>query len=109
MKITTKDGKSKWNLWLTSHSFSFSMFLNVFSSHFKHLETLVDRILKRAESSGRNDDNIETLKKRLNTFNEQTMPVINRYDKEGRCRKIDGSGEVDAIFKNVLNVLDVKL
>ena len=48
--------------------------------------------IERAESSGRNDDNIETLKKRLTTFNEQTLPVVNMYDKQGKCRKIDGSG-----------------
>lgn len=39
-----------------------------------------DRILKRAEISGRSDDNIATLKKRFNTFKNVTMPVVKYFD-----------------------------
>jgi len=31
-------------------------------------ETMLKRLLKRAESSGRDDDNIETIKKRFGVF-----------------------------------------
>ena len=31
-------------------------------------ETMADRIIERSKTSGRNDDNIEILKKRFNTF-----------------------------------------
>eukprot|EP00351_Strombidinopsis_sp_SopsisLIS2011_P004749 CAMPEP_0116887840 /NCGR_PEP_ID=MMETSP0463-20121206/22536_1 /TAXON_ID=181622 /ORGANISM="Strombidinopsis sp, Strain SopsisLIS2011" /LENGTH=37 /DNA_ID= /DNA_START= /DNA_END= /DNA_ORIENTATION= len=37
---------------------------------------MTQRILERGKTSGRNDDNIETLKKRFNTFQEQSMPVV---------------------------------
>ena len=40
------------------------------------LEVLEGRILERAKVSGRSDDNIESLRKRFNTFEDQTMPVI---------------------------------
>jgi UMP-CMP kinase len=30
--------------------------------------TMVSRIMERSKTSGRNDDNIETLRKRFNTF-----------------------------------------
>ena len=43
---------------------------------------LVQRLLKRAETSGRTDDNEETIKKRLALFREKTMPVIEYYDKK---------------------------
>ena len=43
---------------------------------------LVQRLLKRAETSGRTDDNEETIKKRLALFHEKTMPVIEYYDKK---------------------------
>lgn len=43
---------------------------------------LVQRLLKRAETSGRTDDNEETIKKRLTLFHEKTMPVIEYYDKK---------------------------
>jgi adenylate kinase family enzyme len=37
---------------------------------------MTERILKRAEHSGRNDDNIETLKKRFANFRDEQMPII---------------------------------
>lgn len=40
------------------------------------LDVLERRILERAKESGRSDDNIESLRKRFNTFETQTMPVI---------------------------------
>ena len=43
---------------------------------------LIERLLKRAETSGRADDNEETIKKRLALFHDKTMPVIDYYDKK---------------------------
>ena len=37
-------------------------------------DVLVSRLLKRAETSGRSDDNIDTILKRLRTYNESTVP-----------------------------------
>lgn len=42
-------------------------------------ETLVKRLLGRAETSGRVDDNEETIKKRLHTFNTHNDQVISQY------------------------------
>lgn len=42
-------------------------------------ETLVKRLLSRAETSGRADDNEETIKKRLVTFNTNNDQVISQY------------------------------
>merc|ERR1712173_524439 len=44
-------------------------------------ETMVQRLLKRAETSGRADDNEETIRKRLTVFTEQTKPVVEHYGK----------------------------
>ena len=46
------------------------------------------RLLKRAESSGRVDDNEETIKKRLETFFEQTLPVVQHYEEKGKMHKV---------------------
>merc|ERR550517_2029974 len=40
---------------------------------------MVERLLSRGKSSGRVDDNEETIKKRLKTFVESTEPVITHY------------------------------
>ena len=56
-------------------------------------DTMISRINVRAQSSGdnvRNDDNIESLRKRFVTFRNETMPIVNFYDTLGKCRKING-------------------
>ena len=40
------------------------------------LHTLQQRILERAQSSGRTDDNMESVRKRFATFEQQTLPVV---------------------------------
>jgi adenylate kinase family enzyme len=51
-------------------------------------ETLIKRLLKRGESSGRADDNLESIKKRLETFSASSLPVINHFEKDDRVRKV---------------------
>lgn len=48
--------------------------------------TLTDRLLKRGQSSGRVDDNEETIKKRLNTFHQHSQPVIQNY--AAKCKEV---------------------
>lgn len=68
----------------------------------------VQRILKRARIEGRADDaNEETIRKRMNTFTEKTMPVIQGYEKDGKVTTIEGTGSVDEIYKNILSALDL--
>ncbi len=43
------------------------------------LETLQRRLLERGKTSGRSDDNIETIRKRFNTYSEQTAPFLKFY------------------------------
>ena len=40
------------------------------------LNVLEERILKRAEDSGRSDDNLASLRKRFHTFEHETMPIV---------------------------------
>lgn len=47
-------------------------------------ETMTQRLLGRAKTSGRVDDNIDTIKKRLDTFYKQTEPVVDHYRKQGK-------------------------
>ncbi|KAG0720285.1 Adenylate kinase isoenzyme 1 [Chionoecetes opilio] len=42
-------------------------------------EVMVQRLLHRAKTSGRVDDNEETIKKRLATFHKHSKPVIDHY------------------------------
>jgi len=69
-------------------------------------ETMTARLLKRAETSGRVDDNEETIKKRLKTFHNLTQPVIDYYASQGKTNAIKAEGTVDEIFAKVQEVLD---
>lgn len=62
-------------------------------------DTLVQRCLGRAQTSGRIDDTEEILRKRFNTYNEQTRPVIDLYRKFGKVRTIDGSGNINEVYQ----------
>lgn len=67
---------------------------------------MTQRLLKRGETSGRVDDNEETIKKRLETYYKATEPVIAFYEKRGIVRKVNAEGAVDTVFTQVCNYLD---
>ena len=47
-------------------------------------DMLIERLVNRGKTSGRADDNEETIKKRLDVYNSQTAPLIDWYEKEGK-------------------------
>ena len=69
-------------------------------------EELVERMLNRGKETGRADDNLETIKKRLNVYHTQTSPLREYYQKEGKYLKINGTGHVDDIFSQIAAHLD---
>ena len=58
-------------------------------------ETMKKRLLKRAETSGRVDDNEETIMKRLKTFHNLTQPVIDHYGQQSKVCKVCRSRLLD--------------
>ncbi len=67
---------------------------------------LIERLLKRGEISGRSDDNLETIKKRLVVYANQTSPLIDYYKEEKKYHGIHGMGTVDEIFGRIAAVVD---
>ncbi|CAF1268752.1 unnamed protein product [Rotaria sordida] len=68
--------------------------------------TMTKRLLHRAQTSGRVDDNEETIKKRLKTFHKETIPVLDLYEKKNKLEEIDSELEPDAVFSQVRDILD---
>ena len=66
---------------------------------------LIDRLLKRGAISGRSDDNIETINKRLEVYHSQTDPLREYYIKEGKYKPITGDGTIDDIFEKIKKVI----
>nr|POE48416.1 uridylate kinase [Quercus suber] len=64
-------------------------------------ETMRERLLKRGETSGRADDNEESIKKRFRTFVETSMPVVDAFAKDGRVVKVDATKGPDEVYEIV--------
>ena len=75
--------------------------------HVDHQE-LIDRLLKRGETSGRCDDNMETIKKRLEVYECKTAPVSDFYKNKNKYAAVNGMGTIDEIFGRISNVIDSK-
>lgn len=66
-------------------------------------EVLVGRLLERGQSSGRSDDNIEVIRKRFHTHQQESLPVIERCAKQGvRIYKIESDQTVEQVFHKVV-------
>ncbi|WP_027389355.1 adenylate kinase [Chrysiogenes arsenatis] len=55
--------------------------------------------------SQRKDDNEETVRSRLQVFNEQTAPLVDYYQQTGLLREIDGMGDMAKIYSDIVCVL----
>jgi adenylate kinase (isozyme 1 subfamily) len=71
-------------------------------------EVMEARLLKRGETSGRADDNAETIRKRFRTFVEQSLPVVESYEKRGKAVRISATSTPDEVYAQVLKAIDAK-
>lgn len=69
-------------------------------------DELVSRMINRGKESGRSDDNIDTIKKRLEVYHKQTAPLKEYYLAKGKYHSIKGSGKVDEIFSDISRSLE---
>lgn len=60
---------------------------------------LEERLLERGKTSGRSDDNIESIKKRFATFKSESMPVVEYYRHQGLVSTFDGAKSVEEIWE----------
>ncbi|GKU92251.1 hypothetical protein SLEP1_g6000 [Rubroshorea leprosula] len=62
-------------------------------------EEMERRLLNR--NQGREDDNIETIRKRFKVFLESSLPVIEYYKAKEKVREIDAAKPVEDVFEDV--------
>jgi adenylate kinase len=68
---------------------------------------LTSRILLRGQTSGRADDQDESLvKKRVSEYNSKTKPVADFYTNQKKFTSIYGIGEIDEIFDKICATVD---
>lgn len=54
----------------------------------------------------RDDDREETVRKRLDVYDEQTYPLSAYYEGKGLLRRINGHGDINEIFGEIRKILD---
>ena len=63
---------------------------------------LVDRLLKRGETSGRSDDsNVEIIENRIKEYYAKTAEVAELYKQQGKYVEVNGVGEIDEISQKL--------
>jgi adenylate kinase len=63
------------------------------------------RLIKRAESSGRADDNEEVIRNRLREYHEKTLPVLEFYREKGQEYDLDATRPVDVVREDIVRIV----
>ena len=70
-------------------------------------EELVNRLVKRGETSGRSDDNNEqVIRARITEYHNKTAAVADYYKKFNKVVMIKGEGSIDEIFEALCKEID---
>jgi adenylate kinase len=67
-------------------------------------EALVRRLLRRAEIEHRSDDTEDVIRRRLQVYSDQTVPLISLYDARGLVHEVDGNGEIAEVRDRILKL-----
>ncbi|KAI1736927.1 uridylate kinase [Xylaria scruposa] len=62
-------------------------------------EEMERRLLERGKTSGREDDNAESIRKRFRTFVETSMPVVDYYEKQDRVVRVRANVPPDDVYR----------
>lgn len=72
-------------------------------------DEIVQRLVMRAQTSGRSDDTEEVIRRRQQLYQEQTAPLVQLYRERGLLVQVDGLGEIDAVGERLIESLDTVL
>jgi adenylate kinase len=62
----------------------------------------IQRIAGRAKAEGRADDaNVDVIKRRMATFTEKTLPVIEDYKAQNKVTEISGMASIDEVYETM--------
>lgn len=74
--------------------------------YFSPRQELDECVANGGELIQREDDNEETIRKRLDVYREQTEPVVGFYRERDRLRTIDAEGTIDEVYERLLTAVD---
>ena len=68
-------------------------------------DVLEQRILGRANFTGRSDDNLESIKLRFDTFKAETLPAVDYFRSKNKCAEIDTSQDRQTVYSDIVSHL----
>ena len=68
-------------------------------------EQIIERLAGRAQAEGRSDDTPESVRHRLNVYDEKTAPVVDFYRQHGQLTVVDGVGALDEVFTRIVEAI----
>jgi len=72
-------------------------------------EEMERRLLERGKTSGRTDDNAESIKKRFKVFEETSMPVVDYFEKQGRVVKVVATKTPEEVYRETKGKVEERL
>jgi adenylate kinase len=70
-------------------------------------DVLIQRLLDRARTEGRADDNLETIQTRLDVYRRDTAPVLDHYRSSGvRIEEVDGDARIEEVTRRVYTAME---
>lgn len=67
---------------------------------------MMKRLTSRGITSGRSDDNIESIVKRFAVFKEQSYPVIEYYQRKNKVERVSCMNSVDGVYKETREIIE---
>jgi UMP-CMP kinase len=64
-------------------------------------DVMTGRLLERAKTSGRNDDNLEVIRKRFKTFRDESMPIVDMYEKKGILKHVIADRSIEDVYAEI--------
>ena len=67
----------------------------------------MNRLLNRGKDSGRTDDqDISIIENRIRVYNNETAPLIEYYEQQGKYHAVHGMGSIEEIFQRLCHTID---
>ena len=69
------------------------------------LDVPTDLVIERLLGRGREDDTRDSIRRRLELYDQETKPLIDLYRNRGLLVQIDGVGEEEKVFERILDAI----
>ena len=61
-------------------------------------DIMLGRIIERGRTSNRSDDNLETARKRFANFRKDSMPIVKKFEAQGKVHNVRADRPVDDVY-----------